>query len=271
MLARLDSADGPLELREAASIVARPTTARVEGQLVYAVGDVHGRYDCVRELLARIADDAAGRARGRRPILIFCGDYVDRGPGSAEVLESLVWLQRHGAFDLHLLKGNHEQALLAFLDDPEAAMDWIEFGGDQTLRSYGVTPPRPGDEPARYARARDEFLDRLPASHLRLIERLELMIGIGDYAFVHAGIRPGVPLERQAEDDLLWIRRGFLDAAGPLEKIIVHGHSWRDSRAEILEHRLGLDTGAYQTGVLTAVRLEDGSVEVMQTGPAAGG
>jgi serine/threonine protein phosphatase 1 len=266
MLVQAIRPEPPLELRDAARILARPTVARVEGQLVYAVGDVHGRYDLLKELMARIAADAAAHARGRRPILIFCGDYVDRGPNSAEVIESLLWLQRNASFDLHLLKGNHEQALLAFLDDPESAIDWISFGGAETLRSYGVTPPRPEAEIADYQRARDKLLDGMPASHLRLMERLELIVGIGDYAFAHAGVRPGVPLERQSEDDLLWIRRGFLDSHSRFEKIVVHGHSWRDSRAEILDHRIGLDTGAYQTGVLTAVRLEDECIEVIHTG-----
>lgn len=266
MAAANDQADALLDLRDSATIVARPTRARVEGQLVYAIGDIHGRYDLLKELMARIAADAARNAGGRRPVLIFCGDYVDRGPNSAEVIESLLWLRRNGSFDLHLLKGNHEQALLAFIDDPESAIDWIGFGGAETLRSYGVSPPRPGAELADYESARDKLIDSMPASHLRLIEGLELIVGIGDYAFVHAGIRPGVPLERQVEDDLLWIRRGFLDSQSRLEKIIVHGHSWRDSHAEILDHRIGLDTGAYQTGVLTAVRLEDEQVEVIQTG-----
>jgi serine/threonine protein phosphatase 1 len=104
----------------------------------------------------------------------------------------------------------------------------------------------------------------MPASHLRLLQRLELMAMIGDYAFVHAGIRPGADLERQLEEDLLWIRRGFVDAPGPFGKVIVHGHTWTEDGPQILEHRLGVDTGAYMTGVLTALRIEDGEVEVIQ-------
>ncbi|MDB5495176.1 MAG: diadenosine tetraphosphatase, partial [Phenylobacterium sp.] len=104
----------------------------------------------------------------------------------------------------------------------------------------------------------------MPASHLRLLQQLETMVVIGDYAFVHAGIRPGTPLEAQEENDLLWIRRGFVDQPGPFGKVIVHGHTWLSEQPQLSEHRLGLDTGAYATGVLTAARIEDGEFEILQ-------
>ena len=115
----------------------------VAGELVYAVGDIHGCYELMKDILGQVAGDYAQRAAGRRPILIFCGDYVDRGPHSAKVMEALVWLQRRGEVDLHLLKGNHEQALLAFIEDPETGPPWLRFGGQETLISYGVLPPAP--------------------------------------------------------------------------------------------------------------------------------
>lgn len=236
---------------------------RVGGQLVYAVGDIHGSYGLFKEMLARIAQDAAGRAAGRRPILVLLGDYVDRGPDSEKVVEALVWLKRRDDLEVHLLKGNHEQALLAFLDEPDDAEPWLAYGGAATLAAYGVTPG--GD----LSLARDELLARMPASHLRLLERLELMVEVGDYAFVHAGVRPGAPLARQTENDLLWIRQGFLDVDGPFEKVIVHGHTWLDHRPQLSEHRIGLDTGAFATGVLSAVRLEDGEREILQVGMGA--
>lgn len=240
----------------------------VDGGLVYAIGDIHGCYDAMKALLADIARDCAERAAGRRPALIFLGDYVDRGPHSHKVLEALVWLQRRADVEVHLLKGNHEQALLAFLDAPQDGGGWLRFGGAETLAAYGVVPPGPYDAEDAYVRARDELMERMPASHLRLLERLELMVVVGDYAFVHAGVRPGTPLADQTETDLLWIRQGFLDAAGPLEKVVVHGHTWLDARPQLLEHRIGLDTGAYATGVLTALRLEDGERAVLQAGGA---
>jgi serine/threonine protein phosphatase 1 len=233
-----------------------------DGELVYAIGDVHGCYDLMKALLAKIAADSAVRARGRRPILVFLGDYIDRGPQSAQVLEALVWLKRRPDLDVRLLKGNHEQALLMFLDEPEFGTDWLRFGGRETLQSYGVLPP--SMDPASLAQARDELMTLMPAAHLRLCERLELMLGVGDYAFVHAGVRPGAALTAQGENDLLWIRQAFLEAPGPFEKVIVHGHTWLDERPQRHDHRIGIDTGAYATGVLTALCLDGEACEVLQ-------
>jgi len=243
---------------------AKPTSARVGGELVYAVGDIHGCYELMKDMLASLAADSAVRAQGRRPILVFLGDYVDRGPQSARVLDALVWLQRRADLEIHYLKGNHEQALLEFLDAPERGGPWMSYGGAETLQAYGLVPPEPDAPAEAFLAARDELLERMPASHLKLLIGLETMVTIGDYAFVHAGVRPGTPLEAQAENDLLWIRRGFVDQPGPFEKIIVHGHTWLSEQPQLSEHRLGLDTGAYATGVLTAARIEDGEVEILQ-------
>jgi serine/threonine protein phosphatase 1 len=180
------------------------------------------------------------------------------------VLEALVWLERRGDLDVHLLKGNHEKGLLDFIDAPDRGGPWVGFGGAETLTSYGVQPPKIEGGAAEYRRARNELLERMPASHLRLLMRLELMAMIGDYAFVHAGVRPGVELEKQLEEDLLWIRRGFVDVPGPFGKVIVHGHSWSAAEPQILENRIGVDTGAYSTGVLSAMRIEDGELGVIQ-------
>ncbi|HTK33861.1 MAG TPA: metallophosphoesterase family protein [Caulobacteraceae bacterium] len=236
----------------------------VDGRLIYVIGDVHGCYELLKDLLARVAADIEGRAGGRRPELIFLGDYVDRGPHSSKVLDALVWLQRRGDLEVRLLKGNHEQALLEFIDAPDQGGPWIGYGGAQTLESYGIAAPSPGADPAAYGLARDDLLDKMPASHLRLLQGLELMVLAGDYAFVHAGVRPGASLDRQAEDDLLWIRQGFLDAQGPFEKIIVHGHTWTSDQPVLLPQRIGVDTGAYATGVLTALRLEDHDFGILQ-------
>jgi serine/threonine protein phosphatase 1 len=225
---------------------------------------VHGRYVLMTDLLARILRDGAARAAGRRPLVIFCGDYVDRGPDSARVMEALTWLQRREDIEVRLLKGNHEQALMAFIEAPERAEPWLSFGGDATLASYGVEPPDTADDPVRMRAARDALLERMPSSHLRLIDQMELMFVIGDYAFVHAGIEPGVPLSEQTEANLLWIRDAFVGDEGPFEKVIVHGHTWTDSRPAILPHRIGLDTGAYATGVLTAIRFDGEDMAVLQ-------
>lgn len=244
------------------SDLARPAT--IEGQLVYAIGDIHGRYDLLKDLLARIAEDCEGRANGRRPILIFCGDYIDRGPDSSKVLSAIVWLKRHSAFEVHVLKGNHEAAFLSFLADPRDGIDWLDFGGGETLFSYGVTPPAEPLVGTTLRRARDDLLDRMPVAHLRLLESLELMVSLGDYAFVHAGVRPGVGLADQVENDLLWIREPFLTSGHSFGKVVVHGHSWKSDRPAIHDNRIGIDTGAYQTGVLTALRIQDGAIAPLQ-------
>jgi serine/threonine protein phosphatase 1 len=242
------------------------TPACVAGELVYAIGDIHGRYDLLKEMLARIVADMSSRARGRLPFLVLCGDYVDRGPDSAHVLTALDWMRRDGRVQLRLIKGNHEAAFLGFLKDPQDGEAWLRFGGDATLRSYGVAPPTDPADAAEMIRARDDLLECMPAAHLRVLQGLELMVVIGDYAFVHAGIRPGVPLARQKAEDLLWIRGPFLDRTTRFEKRIVHGHSWIEAAPEIYDNRIGLDTGAYETGVLTAARIEDHEVEIFQTG-----
>lgn len=237
--------------------------ADTAGELVYAVGDIHGRYDLLKVLLSTLESDCRSLSSGRIPVLIFCGDYVDRGPDSAAVIEALIWLQQRPDLNVRLLKGNHEQAFLKFLDDPSEGRGWLEFGGLATLAAYGVDAPRPDEDGEGLVRARDDLLARLPASHLRLLENLELMIVVGGYAFVHAGIRPDKSLASQQERDLLWIGEEFTEARGPFEKVIVHGHSWRGDKAELLGHRVGLDTGAYATGVLTAVRLDGDEVTVL--------
>lgn len=244
---------------------AAPRSRSTGGELVYAVGDIHGRYDLLKAVLTQIVADSAREARGRTPTLVLLGDYVDRGPDSAKVLQAVVWLQRRGGFTLRLLKGNHEQGMLQFLEDPERGEAWLKFGGAETLVSYGVPPPPLGSPAEALCAARDGLLDQMPASHLQLLAGLELMAATGDYAFVHAGVRPDRPLAQQTEAELLWIRERFLEAPGPFERVIVHGHTWIGDQPQVTEHRIGLDTGAYHTGVLTAVRLDGASVQVLQS------
>ena len=239
-----------------------------DGRLIYAVGDVHGRLDVLGPLLNDILQDAVAaeaqaQASAPRPLLVFLGDYVDRGPDSKGVIDLILEMRAMGRFEVRALKGNHEEALLGFLDDPAFGATWIEHGGGPTLASYGVQPPAQRTDLDAWARARDALADLLPADHRRFYEGLELMVTQGDYAFVHAGVRPGVPLARQAERDLLWIRQDFLEARGRFEKVIVHGHTPLEE-PQLLPARLGLDTGAYATGILTAVRLEGEEQRILQ-------
>lgn len=243
-----------------ACLATEPGTA---GRLVYAIGDVHGRLDLLQPLMRDIAEDALRSAPAIRPILVFLGDYVDRGPDSARVIDLVLELQASGAFEVRTLKGNHEEALLGFLDDPSFGPVWFEHGGGATLAAYGVTPPPARSDEEAWEEVREAFAAVLPERHRTFYERLELMVTVGDYVFVHAGARPGVPLDRQTEKDLLWIRGDFLQARPSFDKVIVHGHT-PTAEPQILPHRLGLDTGAYATGVLTAARLDDAGQKVMQ-------
>lgn len=237
-----------------------------DGRIVYAIGDVHGCYALLTALLEAIVEDVGPRVAGPPPLLLFIGDYVDRGPRSSHVITTLVWLSRQAAIEVEFLRGNHEVMLLDFLDRPHASLPWLRQDGLSTLRSYGVESS--GDDAelleAECAGLRDGLMDRMPASHLQFLRGLPIRRTCGDYVFVHAGLRPGVPLARQDDDDCLWIREEFLESEYRFEKIVVHGHSWSSDAPEITPYRIGIDTGAYSTGVLTAVRLEGSGVEFIQ-------
>lgn len=220
------------------------------GLRIYAVGDVHGRADLLRRLLAQIAADAAG-FKGRCQ-LIFLGDYVDRGVDSRAVIDLLTGGLPTG-FEANFLKGNHEAALLAFLKDSAIGPDWFSFGGGATLLSYGVAPDLV--QRGAFELARQQLLERLPAAHLSFLNSLHLSVAFGDYVFVHAGIRPGVPLADQQEQDLLWIRDAFLGSNAAHGVLVVHGHTVT-AEPELRPNRIGIDTGAYATGRLTALVLE---------------
>ena len=231
--------------------MAKPSTG---GRLVYAVGDVHGRLDLLDPLIRRIADDVLQQRPSERPMLVFVGDYVDRGLESKGVIDRLIALRAEAAFEVRTLKGNHEEAMINFLSDATVGAEWVEYGGAQTLVSYGVNPPKQRDNAADWERAREEFGQLMPPSHLAFLSGLELIMVVGDYAFVHAGLRPGLSIQDQDEHDLMWIRDVFLNERRPFEKVVVHGHTPEETPF-VGERRIGIDTGAYATGVLTAVRL----------------
>jgi serine/threonine protein phosphatase 1 len=233
--------------------------------VIYAVGDVHGRLDLLDPLLEQIGEEALTAGDHRpKPVLVFVGDYIDRGAASKGVIDRVIAVQRERAFEVRALKGNHEEALLAFLEDANFGPTWCENGGTQTLASYGVTPPILRKDSDGWVKARDAFEQALPAEHVGFLAGLELSVVYGDYVFVHAGLRPGVPLGAQQERDLLWIRQEFLTAQRPFEKIVVHGHTPADEPF-MGAHRIGIDTGAYATGLLTAVRLEGDDRRLIQS------
>ena len=233
-----------------------------DGEIVYAVGDIHGRTDLLVRLLALIEQDAA-QAHAAAKTLVFLGDYVDRGPDSRGVIEILTAGLPSG-FDAHFLKGNHEQLLLDFLHDPSWLDAWRRNGGEPTLLSYGVDIDGLERRRAEPAVWHDALLEVLPAAHLRFLENLELKYVVGGYVFVHAGLRPDIPLADQIPDDLLWIRHAFLDSDETFEKVVVHGHT--PGREPVMRpNRIGIDTGAVFSGRLTALRLEGDSRKFLQT------
>jgi serine/threonine protein phosphatase 1 len=234
-----------------------------EGQLLYAVGDVHGRLDLLESLLSLIELDARASRHVERRTLVFLGDYVDRGPDSRGVVERLITNVPQG-FDTHFLKGNHEAILLDFLEDAWRLDHWLMNGGEQTMRSYGVDTERLAHQGAAAEVWRQAFAAALPEAHMRFFRDLQLSVSFGDYLFVHAGVRPGVPLAAQSEADLIWIRGPFLSHADPFDKIVVHGHT-PGQEPVTRQNRIGIDTGAVFTGRLTALRLEGGSREFLQT------
>ncbi len=232
-----------------------------EGAVIYAVGDVHGRADLLQRLLTQIEADLADEDGPAE--IVFLGDYVDRGPESRRVLDLLVELKMRAGGAVTALKGNHEAALLGFLENPATGAAWAEHGGLETLTSYGVAPPA-GAGGADWAAARDAFARALPADHLAFLEGLDLWAERGDYVFVHAGVRPGAPMEAQESRDLLWIRSEFLERDTRLGRVVVHGHTPGEAPV-VTPYRIGVDTGAYATGVLTAVRLRGPERAFLQT------
>lgn len=234
-----------------------------DGWRIYAIGDSHGRLDLLQSLMERIRDDHRHRGRNRMCEIILLGDLIDRGPDSAAVVEwALNWSDP--AITLTVLKGNHEASLLAVLDgESQWLHSWLSYGGQECLQSYGIRLATliSGDSDAIIAAARQA----VPARHIAFMAGLSLMERRGDYCFVHAGVKPGVALESQVEADLIWIRDEFLDSQNNHGAIIVHGHTIRPE-VELRPNRIGLDTGAYRSGILSAVGLEGSDYWLLSTG-----
>ncbi len=231
---------------------------------IYSIGDVHGRLDLLEDLVDRIRADAARRSEDTKIKIVFLGDYVDRGMDSKGVLDLLI-SNPFPEYETIFLKGNHEQAILDFLREPAFGTTWKYYGGVETLHSYGLTDALTATTADDFVSIAEEFRDIIPPAHLKFLSKLPVKETIGDYCFVHAGMRPGVPLERQVEEDMLWIRDSFLTSNHDFGKIIIHGHT--PTEAPVLaRNRIGIDTGAYMTGVLTALVLEGEEYRFLQTG-----
>lgn len=230
----------------------RPGAAAPDGTVIYAIGDIHGYLDLLRRLEQQIKEDMASRPAARR-VAVYLGDYVDRGPSSRGVIDHLLSSPLPGCEPIHLM-GNHEEWLLRFLADPGAGPAWLRNGGRETLESYGVHVPYQADA-AAVETACAAFAAALPAEHRAFLERMPLCHREGGYFFTHAGVRPGVPLDEQSPQDLLWIREEFLYSRADFGAVVVHGHTPTHTPEEYA-NRIGIDTGAFMSGILTAVVLD---------------
>jgi len=234
----------------ARTAAAAPPPAIPDGRRVYAVGDVHGRLDLFDALLATIAADDAASAPAETTIVLL-GDLVDRGADSAGVLARAREVKQRR--DMRILGGNHEEMFLRSLNDLEMFRHFIRHGGRETALSYGIE--KRAFLEATLEEAQELFRQAVPQEDIKFIESFEDMLTIGDYLFVHAGIDPRVPLAEQKKHDLRWIREPFLSCSDPYELVVVHGHTIREE-PEDCGNRIGIDTGAYMSGRLTALRLE---------------
>lgn len=233
------------------------------GQRIYAIGDIHGRSDLLGRLHEMIREDARTAPEQER-LIVYLGDLVDRGMDSRGVIDLLLEGPPAGFSAIHIL-GNHEAAMLDFLQDSSIGPHWMVNGGDMTLYSYGVPVPRnaTGGGP-EYVAARNALIERLPEAHLNFLQDMVLAHEAGDYLFVHAGIRPGVAVADQDPQDLLWIREPFLSSAADLGRVVVHGHTI-SPEVEERGNRIGIDTGAYHSGRLTCLVLAGDRRSYLQT------
>ncbi len=244
-----------------------------EGQCIYAIGDIHGRRDLLEKLIDKIDEDSKDLTGITSRTLIFLGDYIDRGLQSRDVIDLLLG-DRLAEFERVFLMGNHEEALLRFLQDASFGKQWVRYGGAETLYSYGFQPPNVranmDSQEAMQAAARawdkvwTEFRERFPDEHRKFFESLQHYYVAGDYLFVHAGLRPETPVERQSVRDMLWIRDEFLESPVRFDQVVVHGHTpaeaiYRDNR------RIGLDTGAFISSKLSAARFLGDDVSFLTT------
>lgn len=232
---------------------------------IYAIGDIHGRLDLLDSLHLLIAADAQERHAEHRQ-LVYLGDYLSRGPDSPAVVDRVRnWLP--AGFERVTLKGNHEDLLLRYIGGELAAgRHWFDYGGLETLAAYGIEfADRAARDEASIAALGLRFAAALPPPHLEFFNALRVYHRAGDYFFTHGGIRPGVPLAAQSPHDCMWIRKTFLDSTADHGAVVVHGHSIC-REPEIRPNRIGIDTGAYRSGVLTCLVLQDTAIEVLQTG-----
>jgi len=232
------------------------------GERVYAIGDIHGRADLFSDLIAMIRQDNATRTPARTRIIVL-GDVVDRGPDSAALVARLMRYS-NASPRFTVLKGNHEQIMLAAISgNTTAAQMWIKYGGATTLMSWGLQEDLIAEAPTHIIMWQARRC--IPQETIRWLNQLKLYCRSGDVLFVHAGVRPGTPLRKQDPFDLMWIREAFLDNETLHPFLVVHGHTIVEDGPDIRTNRIGVDTGAYRTGRLTALGLEGDQIWSLST------
>jgi serine/threonine protein phosphatase 1 len=241
------------------------------GLRVYAIGDIHGHLAALDAMHEAISMDLLARPPESAHI-VYLGDYIDRGPDGRGVIERLIERRDRGdGIPKTFLKGNHEAAVFEFMDDPLGS-DWLKYGGMDTLASYGIRFESAIALPAEAERAAEFMREAIPRAHFEFLQALSLSLVIGDYFFAHAGVDPAKPLDRQSERDLTCIRQPFLSwhespVFRPLSHRVVHGHSVSEAPV-IRPHRIGVDTGHFAGGPLSAAVLEGREVRFLQVGHA---
>lgn len=259
-LSDVDAADSRTSLSAVMTATSQPAPELPFEAPVYAIGDVHGRADLLKGLMKVITNDQ--NVGDEKPHIVFLGDYIDRGFQSRDVIDMLIDLGEDDRYETVFLKGNHEQAMLHFLSDHNIGPEWANFGGRETLISYNIAPPKSIEAAEEWHPIQKQLQRTIPKSHVEFLEQLIVSHKIGPYGFVHAGVRPGIPYENQADEDLMWIRDEFLSAKAKEDLFIVHGHTPVDD--PYLDHRrVNVDTGAYFTGRLTAVKIFKGRMSFL--------
>jgi serine/threonine protein phosphatase 1 len=230
------------------------------GVRIYAIGDIHGRCDLLNELLTRTNADVDSRPVAKA-LYVFLGDYIDRGPASRETIDRLI--EHRSKSESIFLKGNHEQIAIRFLSEGGLLEQWMRIGGAETLISYGVAlGPVANGKPT--AKLQASFHHALPPAHLRFFRDLKTSFSCGDFFFAHAGVRPQIELAQQRESDLLWIREQFLNSRKDFGKVVVHGHT-PSREIEVEPNRINIDTGAFATGRLTCLVMEEATLSFIDT------
>lgn len=239
-----------------------------QAEILWAIGDVHGRHDLLARLLQHIREEAQSLPLPVRVIIL--GDFIDRGAQTKEVIDDLLALHDDDRLNATLLMGNHEQQMLAFLQDWRQGEIWCRYGGDSTLASFGLRPPTVSHSRAGWEALSEDLRYRLGARRLQLLRQLQYYAVFGSYLFVHAGIRPGRPLAKQSVEDLLSIRKDFTGSSKHADWTIVHGHT-RTAEVHSDARRISIDTGAYQTGRLSSLKILEDEQCVIEAKGSPGG